>query len=586
MIGEIGLLAGHQPLLAILGAGEVRDHARGRQRGEGECRGRLPVVRARHRHDRGAERRTGQLGLARCSSRWSASPVQESQRSGRSSRRGSDGPSSRSTRSSGRSSRPASMRTSRPGSPPTSSPRPSPRASSPRAAAWSWMRSTRSHPAREQWVHLAQRLGEPIKFIEVICSDPERAPQPGSRTGSESIPHHPAHLERRRAEPRGLRRVDPARAPRSRASRSTRSSRSASTSTGRSPSSSLRCCLLLPPSETKRDGGIGGSTLDLRGARVPRTRAAREGPRSPRCARCRERRPRHRARSGSGRRSASRSTATVPSRTSPVLPAIDRYTGVLYDALGRRDPDAGRARVRGGARRHPLRAVRARAAPATRSRRTGCRTTPGCRGCRCGKLWAGPIAARAGGAARSGARPALGVVRAPRSGAGVAWYVRVVSAVGGRALNHFNKHGKGEFARAVIEAGIDHPTSSRCWPGRPTAASRLRRDERELELVVCRVLQVRSGCVCGSRACRACSTSGQARQQPSTWSSTMPADCMSAYIVVGSDEPEAERSQRLAHRGRLRGDRGDVGEVRGRDVRGGGAKRPHQTRRRRRDRRS
>lgn len=28
-------------------------------------------------------------------------------------------------------------------------------------------------PAREQWVNLAARLGEPLKFIEVVCSDPE-----------------------------------------------------------------------------------------------------------------------------------------------------------------------------------------------------------------------------------------------------------------------------------------------------------------------------------------------------------------------------------------------------------------------------
>ena len=28
-------------------------------------------------------------------------------------------------------------------------------------------------PAREQWVNLAARVSEPIKFIEVICSDPE-----------------------------------------------------------------------------------------------------------------------------------------------------------------------------------------------------------------------------------------------------------------------------------------------------------------------------------------------------------------------------------------------------------------------------
>jgi predicted kinase len=28
-------------------------------------------------------------------------------------------------------------------------------------------------PAREQWLNLAERLGEPLRFIEVVCSDPE-----------------------------------------------------------------------------------------------------------------------------------------------------------------------------------------------------------------------------------------------------------------------------------------------------------------------------------------------------------------------------------------------------------------------------
>ncbi len=28
-------------------------------------------------------------------------------------------------------------------------------------------------PAREQWVALGARLGEPVRFIEVVCSDPE-----------------------------------------------------------------------------------------------------------------------------------------------------------------------------------------------------------------------------------------------------------------------------------------------------------------------------------------------------------------------------------------------------------------------------
>ncbi len=58
---------------------------RGRFRGEGECRGGLPLLRARHRHHRRPERRTGQLGIDRCSSRWSASRVRASPRSVRSS---------------------------------------------------------------------------------------------------------------------------------------------------------------------------------------------------------------------------------------------------------------------------------------------------------------------------------------------------------------------------------------------------------------------------------------------------------------------------------------------------------------------
>lgn len=28
-------------------------------------------------------------------------------------------------------------------------------------------------PAREQWVALAERVGEPLRFIEVVCSDPD-----------------------------------------------------------------------------------------------------------------------------------------------------------------------------------------------------------------------------------------------------------------------------------------------------------------------------------------------------------------------------------------------------------------------------
>jgi cytoplasmic iron level regulating protein YaaA (DUF328/UPF0246 family) len=41
------------------------------------------------------------------------------------------------------------------------------------------------------------------------------------------------------------------------------------------------------------------------------------------------------------------------------------------------------------------------------------------------------------------------------------WYLRVLSddPTGRRvALSHFNKKSKGEFTRAIIAAGVDHPT--------------------------------------------------------------------------------------------------------------------------------
>lgn len=44
-------------------------------------------------------------------------------------------------------------------------------------------------PAREQWVNLARRLDEPIKFVEVICSDPE-VHRARIEDWQRSIPHH------------------------------------------------------------------------------------------------------------------------------------------------------------------------------------------------------------------------------------------------------------------------------------------------------------------------------------------------------------------------------------------------------------
>jgi cytoplasmic iron level regulating protein YaaA (DUF328/UPF0246 family) len=65
-----------------------------------------------------------------------------------------------------------------------------------------------------------------------------------------------------------------------------------------------------------------------------------------------------------------------------------------------------------------------------------------------------------------------------------AWYVRVVSADGGKALNHFNKHGKGVFARAVVEAGVDHGSVEELVAWARGAGFSMRVVGRELELAV------------------------------------------------------------------------------------------------------
>ena len=87
------------------------------------------------------------------------------------------------------------------------------------------------------------------------------------------------------------------------------------------------------------------------------------------------------------------------------------------------------------------------------------------------RLWAGPIGAVLADLPglvldlRSESYVHLG----PAPGA---WFVRVVSP-SGRALNHFNKYGKGEFIRALIESGIDHPDvdSLLAWAARPASRS-------------------------------------------------------------------------------------------------------------------
>ncbi|MBF4589621.1 YaaA family protein [Curtobacterium sp. VKM Ac-1395] len=90
--------------------------------------------------------------------------------------------------------------------------------------------------------------------------------------------------------------------------------------------------VLLPPSETKREGGDTGSTLDLGGLSFPELSDERAAVITA-------------ARSVSSEESSARAALKLGPKsiaerfrnlaltTSPTLPAIERYTGVLYDPL-------------------------------------------------------------------------------------------------------------------------------------------------------------------------------------------------------------------------------------------------------------
>src|SRR5690606_25352394 len=157
-----------------------------------------------------------------------------------------------------------------------------------------------------------------------------------TRRGS---PHVPSDSQRRRF-PRPSRssrvstsgRTGRVRAARSRASPWIRSNRWASTWSARSRSCNADMLILLPPSETKREGGTAGTRLALRELGFPQLAPARlttlaaleELARDPAASA---------AALKLGPTQAHEAERNRRIRRSPVLPALDRYDGVLYDAL-------------------------------------------------------------------------------------------------------------------------------------------------------------------------------------------------------------------------------------------------------------
>jgi uncharacterized protein len=213
--------------------------------------------------------------------------------------------------------------------------------------------------------------------------------------------------------------------------------------------------VLLPPSETKRSGG-GSSVLDLDALAFPELRPQRD--QVVRALEDLSADPTVAARVLKlGATQYEEIAANAQLRTSPTTPAIDRYTGVLYDAL-----DAASLTV--AARRWLGANVMIHTAPfgpvgaldrIPQYRLGAAASLPGSPPLR--RVWASAVTDALAGASpsfvldlRSEAYAALGPVPASVRSA----YVRIVSerpdgAV--RALNHFNKHAKGALVRMLAE---------------------------------------------------------------------------------------------------------------------------------------
>lgn len=217
--------------------------------------------------------------------------------------------------------------------------------------------------------------------------------------------------------------------------------------------------VLLPPSETKRPAGD-GPPLDLDALALPSLREPRtvvadalvalsaDEEASLRVLKLSERR-RHEVADNAALRSA------------PTLPAVDRYTGVLFDALDVGTLDAASREWMGShvlihsAPFGPVGALD----PIPTYRLAASTSLPGIPSLR--KVWADAVTSAIRLTRtpfvvdlRSEAYAALGPV--PDEVRGV--YVRVVTEGPDgthRALNHFNKKAKGEFVRALAETAAD-----------------------------------------------------------------------------------------------------------------------------------
>ncbi|MFT4213198.1 MAG: peroxide stress protein YaaA [Microbacterium sp.] len=249
--------------------------------------------------------------------------------------------------------------------------------------------------------------------------------------------------------------------------------------------------ILLPPSETKRSGGR-TAPLDLDGLALPTLRPQREAVVDALVALSGDEDAAARVLKLSQRQRGD-IAANAALRTGPTMAAIDRYTGVLFDALDAATLAPPARRWLGAhAMIHsaPLGPVGA-LDPVPEYRLAAGTALPGVPPLR--RVWAPAVTAALAAAAprfvldlRSEAYVALGPV--PESSPSV--YLRVVTAGEDgavRALNHFNKHAKGHLVRALAltrprvgsAAALMHWAETNGIALRPSAAR-----SGELDLVV------------------------------------------------------------------------------------------------------
>ncbi|MFT3798564.1 YaaA family protein [Microbacterium sp.] len=250
--------------------------------------------------------------------------------------------------------------------------------------------------------------------------------------------------------------------------------------------------ILLPPSETKRVGGA-GAPLALDGLALPHLRPQREAVIDALVALSADEDEAARVLKLSARqRDDIAHNAAL--RTAATLPAVDRYTGVLFDALDAGTLPAPARRWLGAhALIHSAPFGPVSALDAVPAYRLAAGTSlPGLPPLR--RLWADAVTAALAAAGpgfvldlRSEAYAALGPVPAGIRSA----YLRVVTHDSGgavRALNHFNKHAKGAFVRALAlsrprvatGAALQRWAGGHGWTLRPSASGAA----GELDLVV------------------------------------------------------------------------------------------------------